>query len=293
MNFAHYSAQRIWNLPKRGEKCAEQVLFSEGTYRIEIGRGCLGDCSYCSIRIGMPKFESRPEEQILEEFKAGLKDNYKTFALIAGDIGCYGFDINTNLPSLLSGLFAVDGDYKIMLWDFNIRWLMKYYSEMFLILKANHEKVERIILPIQSGSNRILKLMNRHYEIEEVKNCLKNLHRGIPDLTLETQIIVGFPGETDEDFGKSLDLVREIDFYDIAIFPYEDRPGTIASNMPNRVPENVIKKRKKILREEIERKKKSRTQPSHIGLAPSSFSKPETATPLPPNLALLEGRRML
>jgi len=212
----------------------------------------------------MPPYESRPEEQILEEFKSGLKENYKTFALIAGDIGCYGFDINTNLPSLLTKLFAQDGDYKILLWDLNIRWFIKYHQAMLNVLKANSKKVERIIMPIQSGSNRILKLMNRHYKIEEAKNCLQKLQNSIPEIHLETQILVGFPGETDEDFEKSLDLIREVKFDDIAIFPYEDRPGTTAQNMPNKVPQATIDTRKKILREEFNRNKRQRTnmQPS-------------------------------
>jgi tRNA A37 methylthiotransferase MiaB len=204
----------------------------------------------------MPKFKSRPEEHIVEEFQSGLKDNYKTFALMAGDIGCYGFDINTNLSSLLSKLFAVSGDYKILLWDLNVRWFVKHNLEILSVLKTNFKKVERIIMPIESGSNRILKLMNRHYEIEEVKNCILNLQNSIPEIVLETHILVGFPGETDEDFSKSLDLIREIDFHDISIFTYEDRPGTVASKIPNKVPEDVIKRRKKILREEFKRKNK-------------------------------------
>ncbi len=260
VNFACYCAKRLYYLPRR-QHCAQEVLFFKSTYRLEIGRGCLGDCSYCAIRIGMPKFKSRPEDYIVEEFRSGLKENYKTFALISGDIGCYGFDINTNLPSLLGKLFAVEGDYKIILWDFNARWFVKYYSTMLPVLKANFKRVERIIIPIQSGSNRILKLMSRHYEIAEVKNCILNLQNNIPEIVLETQILVGFPGETDEDFDKSLDLIREIEFHDIAIFTYEDRPGTIASNMLHKVPEDVIKRRKKILREEFNRKKKHMPAP--------------------------------
>jgi tRNA A37 methylthiotransferase MiaB len=255
INFVRYSARRLHYWSQR-QNYAQDVFFSKSTYRLEIAKGCLGDCSYCAIRIGMPKFKSRPEEQIVEEFRFGLKDNYKTFALMAGDIGCYGFDINTNLSSLLSKLFAVSGDYKILLWDLNVRWFVKHNLEMRSVLKTNFKKVERIIMPIESGSNRILKLMNRHYEIEEVKNCILNLQKSIPEIVLETHILVGFPGETDEDFSKSLDLIREIDFHDISIFTYEDRPGTATSNMLNKVPEEVIKRRKKILREEFKCKNK-------------------------------------
>ena len=255
LDFIRYSVGKLHYSPNK-QVWAQDVFFSKSTYRLEIARGCLGNCSYCAIKMGLPKFKSRPEEDIVKEFQSGLRKNFKTFALLAGDIGCYGFDIDTNLPSLLSRLFEVEGDYKILLWDFNVRWFIKYRLQLLSVLKENFKKVERIILPIQSGSNRILKLMNRHYTIEEVKDCILNLQKSIPELVLETHIMVGFPGETDEDFGKTLDLVKEIDFDDIAIFTYEDRPGTEASEMQDKVPEDVIKRRKKILREEFERKKK-------------------------------------
>ena len=116
--------------------------------------------------------------------------------------------------------------------------------------------------------------MNRHYEIEEVKRCILNLQNSIPEIVLETHILVGFPGETDEDFGKSLNLIREIDFHDIAMFTYEDRPGTKASKLPNKVPENVILRRKKILRKEFEHKKNLvRTRPKPHKNKNNSFYK--------------------
>jgi tRNA A37 methylthiotransferase MiaB len=233
------------------ENDASFSLFSSDCFRLEIARGCLGNCSYCAIKLAMPKFNSHPEQQIVEKFKSGLKENYRHFALIAGDIGCYGLDINTDLPSLLTKLFAVDGDYKILLVDLNALWFVRYYSELLLILKANSNKVARIIIPIQSGSNRILKLMKRHYEIEDVKKCIRNLQQNIPGMLIDTHVMVGFPGETDEDFRKSLNLVREVKFFSVEIYPYEDRPGTTSSNLPDKVPEDVIKRRLRILEKEL------------------------------------------
>jgi tRNA A37 methylthiotransferase MiaB len=203
----------------------------------------------------MPKFNSHPEEQIVEKLKAGLKKNYKKFALIAGDIGCYGLDINKDLTSLLTKLFQVDGKYKILLLDLNPRWLVKYYLELLQILKSNFGKVARIIIPIQSGSNRILKLMNRHYQLEEVETCILNLKKNIPEIILDTHIMVGFPGETDEDFNKTLNLIRKIKFSKVEVYPYQDRPNTKASNLPHKIPEEVIKKRIRILEHEVKTQK--------------------------------------
>jgi tRNA A37 methylthiotransferase MiaB len=246
--FLHSFANYLYKKILHRENDTFFSIFSNGCYKLEIARGCLGNCSYCAIKLAMPKFNSHPEEQIVEKFKSGLKENYSHFALIAGDIGCYGLDIKTNLPSLLNNLFAVDGDYRILLVDLNARWFIRYYPELLLVLKANSSKVARIIMPIQSGSNRILKLMNRHYEIEKVKNCILDLQKNIPEILLDTHIMVGFPGETDEDFRNSLNLVREIEFSRVEIYPYQDRPGTISSNLPDKVPEDVIKRRIRILK---------------------------------------------
>jgi tRNA A37 methylthiotransferase MiaB len=242
-----YMHRKIWS-HNDGDSFS---VFSNDCYRLEIARGCLGDCSYCAIKQSMPKFNSKPEEQIVENFKSGLRENYKKFALVAGDIGCYGLDLNTNLPALISKLFSVEGDYKILFVDLNARWFVRYHSKLISILKDNVKKVSRIIMPIQSGSNRILKLMNRHYNIEEVKKCLSILQRNVPKIKLDTHILVGFPGETDEDFRKSLDLIREIEFSNVEIYPYQDRPNTVSSNLPDKISEEVINKRIVSLEREI------------------------------------------
>ncbi|MCJ7560414.1 radical SAM protein [Candidatus Bathyarchaeota archaeon] len=230
---------------------SEDILFAPTTYKLEIAKGCLGKCSYCAIKLGMEKFHSFPEEQILESFRSGLKGGYKNFALLAGDIGCYGIDRQTNLSILLKKLFAVDGDFKILLWDLNAGWFIKYYPELRSVLRANSAKVSKIVIPIESGSDRILSLMNRGYGIEKVKEYLLDLLRTIPDINVETQIIAGFPGETDEDFRKTLEIVRAIRFSKVVVFRYEDRPNTKASDLPDKVPKSIIDKRARVLAKEV------------------------------------------
>jgi MiaB/RimO family radical SAM methylthiotransferase len=229
---------------------SEDLLFASTTYKLEIARGCLGNCTFCAIKLGSEKFHSFPADQILSSFKSGLRNGYKSFALVAGDIGCYGVDIKTNLPNLLEKLFAVDGDYKIILWDLSFRWFAEYCPDYLSVLKANSQKISKIVVPIESGSDKILERMNRGYKIEKVKECLLDFLRTIPDINLETQIIVGFPGETDEDFQKTMELVKEISFSKVAVFKYEDRPNTKASDMPDKVPKNIINKRATILSKE-------------------------------------------
>lgn len=221
------------------------------TYKLVIAEGCLGNCSYCAIKLAMVKFHSFPEEQIVENFKSGLRAGYRTFALLAGDIGCYGIDIKTNLPDLLKKLFEVDGDYRVLLVDLNARWFVKYYQEFLSVLKENSKKVSGIIMPIQSGSDRILRLMNRHYRVDEVKSCILDLQKNIPGILIQTHIIVGFPGETDDDFEKSVRLLKEVPFSKVLVYKYEERPGTAAISLPGKVAKNIAEKRERMLRKEI------------------------------------------
>lgn len=232
----------------------QDPYFSKETYKIEIAKGCVGNCSYCAIKLAMPKFHSIPESKIIEKFKSGLKQNYKNFALIAGDIGSYGLDMQTNFPSLLKKLFKIRGDYKIMLVDLNARWLVKYYQDLFPILKDNANRISEIIIPIQSGSNRILGLMQRHYTIDEVKKCLLDLQREIPSIELETHLLVGFPDETDEDFQMSINLLREVTFSKVLVYKYDDRPVTVAYKLPNKISKEIIDNRAKILEKEANAK---------------------------------------
>ncbi len=240
----YYVNQKIAHNPSEG-------LENPSIYRIEIAKGCLSNCTYCAIKMAMPKFYSFPKEEILDSFKKGLSLGYKKFALLAGDIGCYGLDIGTNLPALLKELFKVDGDYQIILVDLNARWLVKYPEELISVLKHYQNKIHSIILPIQSGSNKILKLMDRQYEIDEVKRSLAELQRNIPSLLIETHILVGFPGETDADFQESISLIKEILFWRIEVYRYQDRPGTKAASIPDKVPKQVVESRVKSIKKEI------------------------------------------
>ena len=233
-----------------------ELLFAPTTCKLEIAKGCLGSCNYCAIRKGSEAFHSFPEEQIIASFKTGLREGYEDFALIAEDIGCYGLDLKTNLPNLLSKMFSVEGNFRILLWDLNVRWFIKYYSDFSSVLEANSEKISTIVLPIQSGSNRILRLMDRGYEIEKAKECILDLQKRIPDLKLETHLMVGFPGENEGDFQRTVDLIREIPFFSVAIFKYEGRPNTKAFSFQNQVAEKIINQRASFLAKEAKATRK-------------------------------------
>jgi len=216
---------------------------TRGIYHVRISRGCLGSCSYCSIKLAHGYLQSRPVEQIQKDFEIGLKKGYKTFKLIGTDIGSYGIDIKTNIVEILKIFFTLPGENKIIITDFNPQWLVKYYDQLEPLFIANHKKILSFRIPIESGSNNILTRMRRQYKIEEVKKYVSLLKEKIPSLKIYTHILVGFPGETDEDFQQTLDLLKEINFFSVSIFPYSERPMTEAFKMKEKISSEVIQER--------------------------------------------------
>ena len=212
-------------------------------FTLRIATGCLGNCSYCAVKFAVGQLESKPLETIIDEFKSGLDQGFKHFVLIAGDVGCYGVDIGISVVELLSALFAVEGSYKIIIKEFNAQWVVKYFQDLLNIFKQHYEKIDYIVVPVQSASNRMLRLMKRPYTIEDVKKYLNIIKSEVPGLQISTHIMVGFPGETEEDFKESIEFIREYEFPFVDIYAYDDRPNTAASQMAGKVPQEIIEER--------------------------------------------------
>ena len=215
---------------------------------VRLAKGCLGECSYCAIKFAAGRLSSKPPQAIIQEFIAGLDQKYRSFTLVAGDTGCYGLDIGTTIVDLLADIFAIEGSFKLIIKEFNAQWLIKYQTRLMKLLKTHHDKIDYMIIPVQSASDQVLQRMKRPYKIENVKTCLKSLRRQIPELKLTTHIMVGFPGETEADFQKSLEFIKELKFPFVDIYGYEDRPGTRASQLNPKIAKDEIDRRIKILR---------------------------------------------
>ena len=220
---------------------------AEKRFYLRIADGCLGNCSYCAIKISCGKLRSKKMDAILDEFKKGLNAGYETFVILAEDTGCYGRDIGTNIVALLKKMFDVEGHYKFIIKDFNPQWLIRFRQTLIPLLKKNKNKLTDIRMPIQSGSERILQKMRRPYKIEDVKNCLRDLNSQIPELPIYTHFMVGFPGETKTDFKQTKQLLKEFEYEDYHVYCFEERPGTPAINMTDKIPDRVKKNRKRIL----------------------------------------------
>jgi tRNA A37 methylthiotransferase MiaB len=213
--------------------------FSDDIYYLKIAHGCLGKCSYCAIKVATGTLKSKPIEKILREFEKGIAKGYKRFLLTAEDVGCYGLDIGSNIVRLLQKIYDVEKDFSLIINDFNVNWLIKFYDDLLPLFIKNKDKIEDIRLPIQSGSDKILKLMKRHYKIHDVKRVISNLKSNLPDLKIHTHILVGFPGETTFDFEQTRQLLQELDFAKVAIYSYEERSCTPAYHLPKKVPIDI------------------------------------------------------
>jgi len=219
------------------------------SYFLVLGEGCLGNCSYCAIKKAKGSLHSKPIEDVLEDFKAGLAEGHKRIILTADDTGAYGQDLGTNIAMLIEELLRIDGDYMLNIYHLEANWLIKYLDRLKECFKSG--RIDAIFSPIQSGSNRILKAMRRPYTVEQYIHCIKELRREVPSLKIWNQFIVGFPGETEEDFEQSLKVLDEVNFNLVQAFAYSDRPGTDASKMDNHISESTVKKRLKRINRKI------------------------------------------
>ncbi|MDD5432277.1 MAG: radical SAM protein [Candidatus Omnitrophica bacterium] len=228
-------------LIKETASFCEQFLRNKAYLRIS--NGCIENCAYCCIRRAVGQLRSKSLEVCRNEYVSLLKAGYREFIIIADNLGAYGFDIKSSLPDLLSYLDFVSKGVKVRwrLSDLDPKWLIRYKIELFAFIKAR--KINLIICPVQSGSSRILKLMNRYFDVEKVIETLIESKEINPSLRLETQIIVGFPSESEEDFDQTINLIKKVRFDEVLIFPYFDGCKTLSSSMDNKVSQDIIDKR--------------------------------------------------
>lgn len=219
--------------------------FSPLTYYVQISTGCLGACSYCAVRYARGKIKSKPVGEIIEEIKFGLSEGYKDFVLVSEDSGVYGRDINTSFNTLLSAIAKMDRRIRVYIYQINPSWIIN--STDFFIEQVKKSNIVFVCVPVQSGSNKILRLMNRKYQIEDVKKSLESIKNSCPDLSVASHFMVGFPGEAASDFQDTINFVKKTKFDSVAVFRFGARPRTPAKAMPNQISEEVKLERLKKL----------------------------------------------
>lgn len=206
---------------------------------VKIQDGCNAFCSYCIIPYTRGRVRSKNKEDVIEEVSRLVRDGYKEIVLTGIHTGRYGIDINSSLYELLCELVKIPNIYRIRLSSIEIN---EVTPEIIDLYKNNKIMARHLHVPLQSGSNKILKLMNRRYNKEEFMEMIDKL-REIEDISLTTDLIVGFPNETDDDFEETMDTLKKIHFTKIHTFPYSRRRGTVADKMDGHISGDIKKKR--------------------------------------------------
>jgi len=220
------------------------TLYDHHIFYIEACSGCLGSCSYCAIRQAKGTLRSVPIGKIIDEFRYGLSQGYKKIGLIGDDLGYYGHDLGTDLVVLLEEILKIEGDYSLLLYYIEPMDFEKMFPRFKKLLGSG--KFIDMNIPVQTASNRVTRLMNRNCDIENVIAFASEIRREFPSINVRTHVIVGFPGETEEDFEKGTKLFDAFD--EVGVFKYTDRPRTPASRMINKIPEPVKDARVKVMR---------------------------------------------
>jgi tRNA-2-methylthio-N6-dimethylallyladenosine synthase len=205
--------------------------------------GCNKRCSFCVVPNTRGPQVSRPMAVILDEVKGLAQAGYREVTLLGQNVNAYGVDLRprtVDFADLLAAVNAIDGIERIRFvtshpLDFN-QHLIEAMAELDKLCEALH-------LPFQAGSDRILKAMRRGYTAEDYLDLVADLRRAVPDIALSTDVIVGFPSETEEDFLATRRMLEQVRFDSIFLFNYSERPGTVAPDLPDQVPHEVKQRR--------------------------------------------------
>ena len=235
--------QKKFNLTKNINQEIQSTFSGRSRTLIKIQMGCNNFCSYCIVPFmrGQPK--SCPVKQIIKEIKIKERQGFQEVVLTGVNIGLYNNQGN-NLVNLLKNILKETNIPRIRLGSL---WPTHITSQLINLYTKESRLCPHFHLSVQSGSDKILKLMRRSYRVKEIKRIVNQCQAKIPYINFTTDIIVGFPGETEQDFQDSCQLIKDIPFSKVHIFKYSKRPGTLATNLPNQVAEQVKNKRSQAL----------------------------------------------
>ncbi len=215
---------------------------------LKVEDGCDRRCTYCLVSRIRGAVQSKPVEEVLSEIERLADSGYREVVLCGINLGLYGQDQNSDLASLIRRIIdypTLPGDLRLRLSSLEPDLLTEFLIDL---IASQTRMVPHLHLPLQSGSERILKKMGRPYSVGAYLNLIELLRTKIPNLILTTDLMVGFPGETEDDFEETLKVVGKVQFDRVHIFRYSKRPGTPAAEMENQIPEMVKVQRAHLLR---------------------------------------------
>jgi len=220
---------------------------------LKIQEGCTNFCTYCIIPFARGPLRSRPLESVTREADKLITAGFKEILLTGIHLGAYGRDVGDaiTLVDAVKAVLKIDGLIQLRLGSLES---IEISEELIAIMRQDKRLCPHLHLPLQAGDDEVLAAMNRHYTLGEYRELIQSIQKKVEDIGVSTDIIVGFPGETEEMFENALRFVETMDFSRMHIFPYSRRNGTPAADYPNQVPENEKKRRVQVMQKLAEKK---------------------------------------
>lgn len=239
--------KRIYNLDNVSFEDMYISSFNSHTRAfVKIQDGCDAFCSYCIIPYARGPIRSKDPKTVIKEITSLVENGYKEIILTGIHTGKYGKDINYTFEQLLKEIIKIKNLYRIRISSIEINELT---DPILNLIKDNQVIAKHLHIPLQSGSDKILKLMDRKYDLKFYKDRIEKIRKMIKDISITTDLIVGFPNENEKDMEDTLKFLKEIKFTKIHTFPYSKREGTKAASMENQIDETIKRKRVKTVLE--------------------------------------------
>jgi threonylcarbamoyladenosine tRNA methylthiotransferase CDKAL1 len=223
------------------EPPAESVICT-----IPICEGCLGNCAYCAVKFARGQVKSHSEKEICQAVRKCARAGNREIRITSQDLAVYGVDINSNLATLMRKIDEIEGQHKFRLGMFNPNLATGLIDELLRIMKSDHF-FKFFHIPLQSGSDSVLRAMGRQYTLEKWEGIIRTIRETFNDAIIATDIIVGYPGETEDDFALTMDVIQRVRPPVVNISKYGDRPDTLASKSKNKVDTSAKKHRSRQL----------------------------------------------
>ncbi len=237
---------------------AQKFPISPVTQAIQISTGCLSNCAFCFTKLSRGTLVSEEHDKIIEAARKMIRAGIKEIYLTSQDTGCYGFDRGTNLAELVDDIVRIEGKFMVRIGMANPQHLKRFVRDLLDAMES--EKVYKFLhVPVQSGSDKVLRIMKRGHTADDFEGIVRKARKRFPEMSIWTDVIVGHPGEEDEDFEMTVELLKRTVPDHTNISAFSSRPGTEAREM-EKVPTDVIKSRTRKLTEVVSRLNLSRNQ---------------------------------
>src|SRR3990170_4308647 len=219
---------------------------------VPVAYGCLGSCSYCCVVFARGHLRSCETEEIVQRIQNDMRFSAKEIWLTGQDMACYGRDIDLNLVNLLQEVCSIKGDFFVRVGMMTPNYVLEILDELVEAFRNEHV-FKFLHLPVQSGDNEVLKRMNRFYSVEDFQRIIEAFRKAIPNITISTDIICGFPTESEEAFERTLTLIEQVKPDIVNVSKFFSRPGTAAEKMESIVSASDVTGRSKRLAELVRR----------------------------------------